>query len=239
MAQRRFAFLLTFCLATACSDSGDNTPTAAEIDSDGDGFTLGQGDCNDSDPEVHPNGSIAFTSATNVNEKTNTGLTICRLPQDNDKLVREIIEVEVANNSCGQTFSIQSIILGPDLDAPDGLVRGSGPGPTTFGPAIIPPNTTAVVSVEDAFALDPRFLAPEPFPSGIAQRCNACGSSIFFDVSDCNAVQIAGNRVTCRMYRPRILEIEHSLGTDRIPVDGCLILYSCLPDSSRDPLCAG
>ena len=223
--------ILTACvflmILGACGDSSSTpTPTAAQADADGDGFTPEQGDCDDANPNVHPNGTLTFQNAMNINEKVRGDVTVCCLPDDNDKRVREKVTVEVVNNNCTTDVTITSARLFSDRSS----------GPATFEPNVIPRASTTNVVFTDDFGPDPRIIGGGAF-------CDACGSSIFFKAFPCEGLTVGPFPIlTCETFGPpilpRMLDIEHSLGTERVNTEGCLILYSCSGESSRDPACA-
>jgi hypothetical protein len=88
---RRVPVILSLGLL-ACGGGGPSSPQGgdnAKPDADGDGFTSGQGDCNDSDPQVKPGGGFELKAVYG-----RSGLIACAAP------FTEFFSLSIKNNSC-------------------------------------------------------------------------------------------------------------------------------------------
>ena len=147
--------------ASGGDDSGGQASStlAVNVDADGDGFSVSQGDCNDANPAVSPAGRI---------EVSNARFEVDRFECVVDSFAPYFVGVLVdfRNNSCTEA-SIRSVETLSTLEAtPDGT-GGFGPGfrrsgaDVTVDPAAIAPNRLQTVrfSYESGCGM-------QPFPPG-------------------------------------------------------------------------
>jgi hypothetical protein len=91
-------------VVVATGGEDEPPPDPRTVDDDGDGFTENQGDCNDSNSSVNPNGTLAFSNA-----RFDPAAVAC--PVGADGLALDLgVAVDATNNSC-ETVTISSATI--------------------------------------------------------------------------------------------------------------------------------
>lgn len=117
--------------------AGGNEPVAPSSstlrDDDGDGFAAAQGDCNDANPSIHPDGEVSLRVTFAF-----TGTVSCRTANPRQQIY------EIVNNSCspfGLTSLERQVTTVDSLERKTGSLRTSLPVDVN----VVAPATTAVI----------------------------------------------------------------------------------------------